>query len=329
MFGFLGSPCGTCASDESHSTYRGFFCGLSGALRDDYSPAARLLVNRDSTFLSLFTASLSPTPPESVSRTCCNPISVPRPLFSDGLHSRYAAAVTVCGLAAKLDDDRADETGLRRTAARILGRTINPLTDRAISFLNSVAFPTAEVVAMMEEQSAIESRSPDLLTAASPTAGAYGTIFSEAARLAGAPEKQGKLRSIGQSLGRLIYWRDAWDDREEDEQRGRFNPLVKGDPEEFRHHVGQSFAQLSEVQSVPGTFQNPIREVFSSTLGRHKDFIPATALAQLGGQKPPSKKKIEGEKDNPCSRCCDHLICCDFGGEAICCLGCESISCCN
>lgn len=329
MFGFLGSPCRSCAPEESHSTYRGFFCGLSGALRDDYSPAARFLVNRDSTFLSLLTASLGTTPPEPALRTCCNPISAPRPLFSDGLHSRYAAAVTVCGLAAKLDDDRSDETGLRRTAARILGRTINPLTDRAISFLNSVAFPTAEVVTMMEEQSAIEARSPDLLTAASPTAGAYGTIFGEAARLAGAPGKQSQLKSIGRNLGRLIYWRDAWDDREEDAQRGRFNPLVRSDPDEFQHHVGQSISKLAQAPSLCGNFQNVIREVFSSTLGRHKDFIPATAIAQLNGQNTAPVKTVPPKKDNFCSRCCDSIICCDLGGDAVCCLGCESLSCCS
>ncbi|MFT6863580.1 MAG: hypothetical protein ACJAVK_002141 [Akkermansiaceae bacterium] len=183
---------------------------------------------------------------------------------------------------------------------------------------------------MMEEQAVIESRSPDLLTAASPTAGAYGTIFGEGARLAGVPpEKQGQLRSIGQSLGRLLCWRDAWDDREDDEQRGRFNPLEKCDPDEFRHHVGQSFAALAEVQTVTGIFQDPILEISSSTLGRHRDFIPATTLAQLGGHIPNSKKKIEHEKEKRCGKCCDNLICCDFGGAAICCLGCESISCCN
>ena len=329
MFGFLSSPCGTCSSHEVHSTYRGFFCGLSGALRDDYSPAARFLVNRDSTFLSLFMASLDKAPPEPVLRTCCHPISVPRPLFTDGLHSRYAAAVTVCGLAAKLDDDRIDETGLRKTAARFLGRAINPLTDRAISFLNSVRFPTSDVVSMMEEQSAIETRSPDLMTAASPTAGAYGTIFSEAARLAEAPEKQDPLRTIGENLGRLIYWRDAWDDRDEDAKRGRFNPLEKSDPDEFHHHVGQSFEHLAKARSIPGSFQTSIREILSSTLGRHKNFIPAETLAQLAGQRSDSGDQSNPKKESCTRSCCDNLVCCDCGGETACCLGCEGISCCN
>lgn len=114
MFGFLGSPCHTCSSRDTHSTYRSFFCGLSGALRDDYYPAARFLVNRDSTFLSLMTASVSGQAPAPVQSTCCNPISAPRPLLKDGLHAQYAAAVTVCGLATKLEDDRPNAMPCKR-----------------------------------------------------------------------------------------------------------------------------------------------------------------------------------------------------------------------
>ena len=35
------------------------------------------------------------------------------------------------------------------------------------------------------------------------------------------------LRSVGTSLGRFIYWMDAWEDYDEDRRKGRFNPLVR------------------------------------------------------------------------------------------------------
>ncbi len=321
MFGFLGSPCRSCSPADTHSTYRSFFCGLSGALRDDYSPAARFLVNRDSTFLSILGASVSPAHPETTLRTCCNPISVPKPLFSDGIHSRFAAAVTVCGLATKLEDDRDDETGLRRTAARLLGRSISPMTDKAVSFLNSIRFPTSEISDLMTGQSALEARRPDLVTAASPTAEAYGTIFGEAARIGGAGKEQSRFQSIGRSLGRLIYWRDAWDDRAADKERGRFNPLEKADPEELPQRFGEAMIVLDGGASLPGRFQGTIGEILASTSSRHRELIPDAMMRRTKEKR--SKKKIEHEKDNWCSSCCHNFDCCITES---CCVG---ISCCD
>lgn len=310
MFGFLASPCRTCAPDDTHSTYRSFFCGLSGALRDDYTPAARFLVNRDSTFLSLLTASINPAAPSVSNRTCCNPISIPRPLFSNDLHARFAAAVTVCGLSAKLDDDRSDETGLRKNTARLLGRAVRPMTDRAISFLNSIRFPTAEVIEMMDEQSAIEDAQPDLLSAASPTSQAYGTIFGHAALLADAPDQKNKLQSLGQNLGRLIYWQDAHQDRSEDAKRGRFNPLEKADPEEFQHHFTSALTNFHQVVNLTGSFQETVHQVLSSTLAKHQTLVPAGAFSQL--ENPPAKKprKRKKRKDQWWHNCCNCSDCC-------------------
>ena len=33
------------------------------------------------------------------------------------------------------------------------------------------------------------------------------------------------LRSVGNGLGRFIYWMDAWEDYDADIRKGRFNPL--------------------------------------------------------------------------------------------------------
>ncbi len=45
------------------------------------------------------------------------------------------------------------------------------------------------------------------------------------------------LRSVGTSLGRFIYWMDAWEDYDEDMRKNRFNPLTayhdRPDYEEF------------------------------------------------------------------------------------------------
>jgi len=315
MFGFLGSPCHTCASSDTHSTYRSFFCGLSGALRDDYSPAARFLVNRDSTFLSLMTAAVSGRTPPVIQSTCCNPISIPKPLFKDGLHAQYAAAVTVCGLATKLEDDRQDEKGLRRFAAKSLGKAVSGMTDRATSFLNTIHFPTSDVVEMMREQCAVEQRKPNLLEAAAPTAMAYGTIFQHAAHLAGSPAQKIHLRALGADLGRLIYWKDAHDDRRQDAQRGRFNPLEISSPGEFEEQFSKTTARFHQlVSNTSGTFREVIDGILSSTLARQQSLLPSGLIAQLGGNtSEPKKKKKKDKGDRWWDHCCD-VDCCSCPG---------------
>lgn len=335
MFGFLSSPCPTCASPSTHGVYRSFFCGLSGALRDDYSPAARFLVNRDSTFLSLMGAAAAPKLPAAVQSTCCNPISTLKPLHSQGEHARFAAAVTVCGLATKLEDDRQDEKGLHRFVAKSLGQAITGMTDQAISLLNTLRFPTAEVVELMRAQNVIEKEKPNLMMATGPTETAYGTIFSHAAQLADSPGDQQRYESLGKNLGRLVYWKDAHDDLAEDNKRGRFNPLTRTDPEEFHHRFAQAAFDLeSQARDSRLTSLQPvINQILSGTLARHGSLLTAGDLSleqkeRLAALKLEEEKKGKKEQGR-CQNCCDNLICCEVGGEGLCCLGCESISCCS
>jgi len=343
MFGFMGSPCRNCVSGEVHNTYRGFFCGLSGALREDYSPAARFLVNRDSTFLSLLTAAVSPQDPVAVPSTCCNPISIPKPLYQHGLHARYAAAVTICGLSTKLEDDHSDEKGLRKTLAKLMGHTISPMTDRATAFLNTVRFPTAEVVDVLREQDVIERQKSDLVKAASPTAAAYGAIFGHAAHIAEAPQQSASLTSLGSKLGQLIYWKDAHDDLTADTLRGRFNPLQHSEPGEFEHHFSKTITEFHSIAQTTslGKLQKLSQQIISNTFFRHQSLLPKDTLADLSppslspGGGDPKKYTVTKKKKSCCDQCSDWcstpncIPCCDCGNGDSGCLDCGDCCSCN
>ncbi len=330
MFGFMGTPCRTCAGNENHSSYRAFFCGLSSCLSAEYGPAARLLVNRDSTFLSLLGASLSSRAPAAVANTCCNPLSIPKPLFQDDLHVQYAAAITICGLATKLQDDADDESGIRKQGARLLGKVTQQAKDQAISFLNTIRFPTREVEEAMLGQSALEKRRPNLLESASLTAHAYGKIFEHLATLAQVKTAGDTLRKTGQSLGRLIYWRDAYDDLSKDRVKNRFNPLQTSSQDEltslfstsaisFSHTLNDSsFLRLHQLRSG----------ILSTTFHRHRALLTSDALAEAPVLQDPKlvkkEKKRRKKNDNFCSRHCDCSdCCCSFD----CCGGCASCDC--
>jgi hypothetical protein len=102
-------------------------------------------------------------------------------------------------------------------------------------------------------------------------------------------------------LGRLVYWRDAWDDRAEDEERGRFNPLKNSDPEELPHRFGKAMVSLNGVAALPGHFQRTISEIITSTSSRHRQLIPSAMMIRPTGIKTPIKKprkrKMAGAQD--------------------------------
>jgi hypothetical protein len=196
------------------------------------------------------------------------------------------------------------------------------MTDKTISFLNSIHFPTSDVSELMAGQSSLEASNPDLVAAASPKAEAYATIFGEAARIGGAEKERRRFQSIGRNLGRLVYWRDAWDDRAEDEERGRFNPLKNSDPKELPQRFGEAMVSLNGVAALSGHFQRTISEIIASTSSRHRQLIPSAMMIRPDRNQN-SGQEAKKEKDGWCSRCCDNFHCCAVDSC------CEGGSCCD
>lgn len=222
MFGFLAAPCSRCSRD-SFPAWRGTFCGLARCLGREYGNTARLLVNRDAAFIGLLGISLDPGDLDWKQKTCCNPMAKPFGVADDHPAILHAAAVSVCGLAAKLADDSQDEGVLRRLASQFGQILVAPRVDRAVAHLNSTSFPSASVMETLKTQEAIETRDP--AHADGPTSEAFGKITSHLADLLKMPTQRATLYDVGASLGSLVYWRDAWQDRVEDTKRGRFNPF--------------------------------------------------------------------------------------------------------
>jgi hypothetical protein len=137
MFGYLPAPC-RCQIGDQADVYRSAFCGLCNALARDYGQPARFLVNRDATFVALLAAALS---------TRCQPWRQPMPVLDSGPGPAFAGAVTLCGLEAKLDDEYADERGLRAAGCRVLSALSRSRFDRAHATLAASGFPVAEVQA--------------------------------------------------------------------------------------------------------------------------------------------------------------------------------------
>jgi hypothetical protein len=352
MFGFLPAPCG-CFSGDERSVYRAHFCGLCNALRHRYGLWSRLLVNRDGAFLSLLGSALCRTAPHVSSATCCNPLGKPRLLVQSAAHVDYAAAVTVCGLAVKLEDDADDEPGLRGRLAAIGHSAMHSSLSKAVAVLETADFPVGETLEYMRAQKGSESAfnsSPS--DAARQTRLAYANIFAHLPKVTDSDPSQAEpLRELGGNLGELIYIADAWDDHAADRKRGRFNPL----PDDFNERrdsvmeisekcisgITTAFGALQLHGIMPLTrqlllFTMPVstrRRFQVSADGKSQAIIDRPLLVHMtpGGGKGSKNKRKWWEScdcsdcDPGCCECCDcgkcHCHSCDC--HACDCHGCD------
>jgi hypothetical protein len=323
MFGHLPGPSVCC--QLAATVYRAHFCGLGTSLHRHYGAWARLLVNRDSAFVALLGSAVAKSPPRLGQATCCNRFAMPRDLVTDGHVLQYTAAVTVCGLSAKLDDDAQDERGWRRWAANLGLRTLDAPIGDALGFLHAMNFPVAEVRGWMDGQRHIENGVAGIHECAGATRAAYGEIIGHLADLADAPAARPALGQLGEELGFLIYAHDAWEDWAEDRRRGQFNPL---------HGFPQAAARRDFLLPLLAESLTRLREAFDNLpLHRYRDLLGAVLIdgaghrvAQVregGGKKDSSRKKTDHTSRNE-RRWCEKWDCCDCPADC-----CDCTRCCR
>ncbi|WFB37792.1 DUF5685 family protein [Kiritimatiellota bacterium B12222] len=315
MFGFLTAPCASCRSQE-HSVYRAHFCGLCNRLRQDYGLPMRFLVNRDATFLSILGNALDPTETVPESATCCNPLGKPRWVVQKGDSVSYAAAITMCGLKAKLDDEVEDRRlWCSAVPVRGLRGIVSGALSKAEDHLNQVGFPVDRVQEALSEQSLIEkfattSGKANLEDLSRPTSFSFGKIFAHSHERAGE-----SLEQIGQCLGRVIYTMDAWVDQKRDKGDGQFNPFL------VQPQLLTTVPQMvnRDLQTMRSAMQGlPLfshRELVELILGRNLEKTCASIMAGNGRMQQSSttgKKRKEARQNGFCSWC-DVIYCCDCG----------------
>lgn len=296
--------------------YRGYFCGTCNRMAADYGLATRFLINRDSVFLALLAGAQGERRPVACGATCCNPLGAERPLYQQGGGASYAAAVTLCGLEAKLADDRCDEGWARRLLAAGVGRVVDGAGERARAVLESQGFDWRKVANVLGRQAAVEAGAVagDLWGPAEPTAVAMGEIVAHTEVVAGGRGRGELLRRLGSSLGRLIYWADAKDDLEADLKRGRFNPLVTGGVEALQ---GCVVGESAVVRSALGE------------LGLERDAELVNAVVEGGLQRNVERSSRKGRRASGTGKWYDWMCCpCDC---VVCPVaeGCGVCSCCH
>jgi hypothetical protein len=313
MFGFTSAPCPSCLA-TGHVVWRSAFCGLSCSLARDFGPPARLLVNRDATLLGLLGIAIDPRETPTREKTCCNPLARPYAIHDSHPAIRHAAAVSMCGLLAKLDDDARDECGWRGWISRLGSRCLDSPAGQAVQWLNSSCFPTAEVVTALDRQARLEAECGEFPE--TPTATAFSRIFGHLATITGQPSTAASLARIGSSLGSLIYWKDAWDDQQADAKRQRYNALTTLGRPTAAARISAAWQEFSTtLNALPVRRHGDlIKTVLRATQRDHGLFL---AMDSDPPEKPLRKRRRKSEDPSSCCEACcspcDFLECCCRG----------------
>lgn len=176
----------------------------------------------DIAFLHLILAALEGVPVES-RRCTAMPL---RSVSVRGLSAqsrRWVAAVNFYLMAAKCEDDLADEGSWKaKLGLKMLGSRLT----KAEGVFEDSGFDGEIVSSLPEEQAAVESCADRPLEIyALPTARMLGEVFAHVAVLADRMDLECPLRQLGQGIGCAIYIRDASEDFQTDLEQNSFNAL--------------------------------------------------------------------------------------------------------
>lgn len=214
MFGYVIARKDT-LSEEQLARYRGCYCGLCHALKEQAGSLHRLALNYDMTFLILVLSSLYEPEERADSARCAVHPAKPQ-AFWQNRFSAYAADLTVALTYHKLRDDWMDEGDRLKKG---LMERLQPAYDKVKARLpRQCAVIEQELAALTALEQANEAV-PDKCAAA------FGRLMAELF-----VEREDHwaptLRELGFFLGQFIYLQDAAVDLQKDAKKGRYNPLL-------------------------------------------------------------------------------------------------------
>ena len=218
MFGYV-RPVLDRLDEGQRDAYQSAYCGLCHTLGKRHGFLARFTLQYDFTFLAILL-----TAGEAGDRPLCRrcpayPWRRPRACLA-GAQMDAAADQSIILAYHKLCDDVADHGILTGLPYRFLRRLFRRTYRRAAQAQQLFDRRVREGLARLRQLE--EGRSPEL----DRVADAFAGILASAS--AAYPEGSPMGRMMGEllyHLGRWIYLIDAWDDLDEDEKSGRYNPL--------------------------------------------------------------------------------------------------------
>ncbi|MFG1790454.1 DUF5685 family protein [Nocardia sp. NPDC049149] len=293
MFGLL-RPCahGAAKYGIDRAEWRAHLCGLCLGLRDGHGQLARATTNVD----ALTEAQRSGDPSRTTAGRCAlRGMQRASVATADSPGVQLATTASLLLASAKIRDHVADGdaralartpmakaaarwAGQARESAQRIGLDVEPLVAAlgAQTQLEAAALAGASTIRVPEPLAASrfwrEAMSDDaepLAWTTAPTQLCASEFFAHTAVLADRPDNIDALRAAGWQFGRIAHLADAVQDYEQDQARGRFNPLAATGtsmPQAYdllresnsRLHEAVAAAELDQVPTVRWMLLDPL-----------------------------------------------------------------------
>ena len=195
--------------------YKGYYCGLCKYLKENHGEVSRLSLNYDITFLIVILTALYKLDSDITYERCiANPLKKKMRIVNE--ITEYATSMNILLSYYKLEDNLYDDNGIKDKLAYELYKG---KLKKAYEKYPQKAEYIKQQLGNLRELEKQESKSIDKVS------NIFGNLMGEIF-VYKKDEYEQNLRNIGFNLGKYIYILDAYEDLEEDNKKGRYNPFI-------------------------------------------------------------------------------------------------------
>ena len=200
---------------REYDYYKGYYCGLCKYLKENHGEVSRLSLNYDITFLIVILTALYKLDSDITYERCiANPLKKKMRIVNE--ITEYAASMNILLSYYKLEDNLYDDNGIKDKLAYELYKG---KLKKAYEKYPQKAEYIKQQLGNLRELEKQESKSIDKVS------NTFGNLMGEIF-VYKKDEYEQNLRNIGFNLGKYIYILDAYEDLEEDNKKGRYNPFI-------------------------------------------------------------------------------------------------------
>lgn len=227
---------------REYEHYKAYYCGLCKYLKRNHTELSRMTINYDITFLIVLLSSIYQPSAQVFHEKCIvDPVKKKKHIINE--ITEYAASMNILLAYYKLEDDVNDESDIKsRLVRRAYRKSFKTAYDKYPQKADFIKACLGELRSLEEDQS----------TSIDQTSNCFARLLEEIFDYKD-DEYRDRLRKVGFNIGKYIYIMDAYEDLDQDLEKGRYNPFssYKDDREGLKVKVdkliGMTLARLEEA----------------------------------------------------------------------------------
>ena len=227
---------------REYEHYKAYYCGLFKYLNINHTEQSRMSIHYDITFLIVLLSSIYQPSAQVFHEKCIvDPVKKKKHIINE--ITDYAASMNILLAYYKLEDDVNDEGDIKsRLVRRAYKKSFKTAYDKYPQKADFIKACLGELRSLEEDQS----------TSIDQTSNCFARLLEEIFDYKD-DEYRNRLRKVGFNIGKYIYIMDAYEDLDQDLEKGRYNPFssYKDDREGLKVKVdkliGMTLARLEEA----------------------------------------------------------------------------------